>query len=360
MLDAVQLVFGHERGTLPGKALADLLELHEPVPRGEIGSLVCERVRPHDAADYRDRGDDRKRSQAPVEQAPGAGEAEGKEQRRSGRKRLAIHPRRADGNRDQQTDHDRTRVHQQPPDSLPPGPRRTPDARHEHHRDQEVGEASQVRVEAEVGSRPDAEELEPAERARECAELLGGRQHCARAEEAAGGHEHRYRQRRHQGEVHRRAVERVLAAADHRRGRDREHEQRPEPDEPAVAESRQQRGAGDGDRRKDSRRGRRAQGRADHRRGEGDHPGRGHLLDAAPQRVTEQEGGLGGDEGRERRDPTLPKRSRDRSIQREREHRAEEREVGLEQPGHVLTGERPADAERQKGAYRVSVADVGV
>ena len=83
-------------------------------------------------------------------------------------------------------------------------------------------------------------------------------------------------------------------------------------------------------------------------------PGSGELLDPAPERVAEQDRRLCRDEGgecshRPQRDERLEQR-----VQRERQHRGEERDVRLEDPGEVVADEGVPDPDRHQDARRVA------
>ena len=80
----------------------------------------------------------------------------------------------------------------------------------------------------------------------------------------------------------------------------------------------------------------------------------GQLLDPAPERVAEQDRRLRRDEGREcSHRPQWDERLEQR-VQRERQHRGEERDVRLEDPGEVVADERVPDPDRHQDARRDS------
>ena len=81
------------------------------------------------------------------------------------------------------------------------------------------------------------------------------------------------------------------------------------------------------------------------------------LLDTAPQRVAVEDRGLRGHEDGERAQRRrLDEPGRDR-VQGQREQCAEERDVGLEQPGGVGSQELVHHPERREGADRIAVLD---
>ena len=79
----------------------------------------------------------------------------------------------------------------------------------------------------------------------------------------------------------------------------------------------------------------------------------GELLDPAPQRVAEEERRLAATKAASARSGRSGTSGPSERVQREREHRGEERDIGLEEPGEVLAEELVPDAERQ-GARRVA------
>ena len=101
----------------------------------------------------------------------------------------------------------------------------------------------------------------------------------------------------------------------------------------------------------------------DHGGGERDHQhqqeSRRQLLDAAPEAVAVEEGGLGGEEGDQCPDPDGADQRLDQGIDTEADGRAAERQEGLEDPGDVRPHQGPPDPGEDERAPRVVLAEVG-
>ena len=86
-------------------------------------------------------------------------------------------------------------------------------------------------------------------------------------------------------------------------------------------------------------------------------PGAGQFLDPAPERVAVEDRRLRRDE----RGPGPQGRPEDQAledrVERQRQHRRQEGEVGLEQPGDVVGKERVADPDRHQAPGRVAEPD---
>ena len=96
------------------------------------------------------------------------------------------------------------------------------------------------------------------------------------------------------------------------------------------------------------------QGRRRQHREQHEQCSRRHLLHAAPLRVAVEQCGLCGNEGGECSQRSRRDHTRGDSVQGEREHRAEERDIGLEQPCRIGGQQLVHDAERRERAGRDS------
>ena len=99
-------------------------------------------------------------------------------------------------------------------------------------------------------------------------------------------------------------------------------------------------------------------GRRYERRDQRDQRGSGHLLDPSPQRVTEQQRRLRAEESDGSAQRARPDERCDERVEGERQHRGDERQVGLEHPRDVDARQLPCNAERQEDPDRVAVAEV--
>ena len=127
-----------------------------------------------------------------------------------------------------------------------------------------------------------------------------------------------------------------------------------EPGEAADAELGGESAAGERQRDRVPRAGVIAQEGRGERRRERHENRRADLLDAAPERVAEEQGGLGGDEDGEGTRPGAREKATDQLPEREREHRREEGGIGLEEPGDLTADDLCPRPERQEGPDRVA------
>ena len=136
---------------------------------------------------------------------------------------------------------------------------------------------------------------------------------------------------------------------------DRGHEQ---PDRAGRALGADRRGGGHGERERRAA-ARRLQEQRDERRDQDEQHRLRELLDPAPQRVAVEERRAGGNRGRERAQRVGAYDGSDEGVQPEGDHRGQEAEVGLPEPGRVRAQELVADAERHQRPHRVTRAQAG-
>jgi len=115
---------------------------------------------------------------------------------------------------------------------------------------------------------------------------------------------------------------------------------RHEPDERADAQNADECRRGDTEREERQDAPPRVEGVARKGGGERDEGGRGHFLDAAPERVAVEEGGLRGEQRGERARRSRGEDQACEPVEREAEERRQEGDVGLKDPRGVLADER--------------------
>ena len=243
----VRLVLGHQGRPLARDLGADLLELRVPVAGREVDLVVREHVRPHDAAREQHAEHGGLHASAARKEREPAGHRGKQQGGRAGGQRLRTDPRRSlDADRKCAADR-AEHVEEQLPRPAPPRPGQADRRGEEQQPDQDVRRGQVGGLEPEVAHRPDARELEPAERLEQVAELgpAGERaarrlQERVRLQQRRRG-QHRRRRDEHEARGDGRLHTAQPAPATNPAGQQHGHE----PDHAAEAQHREQRRARD-------------------------------------------------------------------------------------------------------------------
>ena len=212
-----------------------------------------------------------------------------------------------------------------------------------------------MRADAEIAARPDPEQLQPAQRADQVAELVAAAkagQVVAPTVERDEGRDREHRGRDREGN---RLPEQLGAPAPGDEREDREEEWR-QPDGAGEALDAGERRAGRRQRQHGPAASRRERPRRQ-RRDERDQPRAGNLLHAAPEDVAEQHRRLGRDHRERRPQPARVDHPLEQRVERQREQHRHERQVRLVEPGDVVGQQLVPDAQRHQRAGRVAERD---
>ena len=318
--------------------------------------MIGERVRPRHGAGDDEQGHERLDAPAAPHEPADPRHRRDERGRRGDREGLAVDPRRSDEDGGGTAERCAGQVEQQTPLAAPPRPPQAGQRRCDDHGDQDVGKADVIGAMPEVARRPDAEDLERAEGMDQVPQLAAARERGGAGIEEVAHEEqrgHREGECEH-GERRRDTGEREAAQPEPcDQGED---EDRRDPDAAVEAEHTDQSGGGRRQRNEAAGAHTLPQGAWRQRGHEHDQPHRCHLLDAAPERVGVQQRRLRGDERGHGAHGGRADHASRKGVEAEGQHRPEECDVRLEQPGRVRSQELVHHAQGRKCSSGVASA----